>query len=179
MQSVVIVSGCPGSGKTTLCRALAAADSNGLHLVSDTFYEFIQHRIDPAKPESRHQNAVIMQALARSAQSFAEGGYTVYLDGVVGPWFLHVFRPSLEPDTPTHYVVLQASAVEARARVRSRQGEGLSPTVLQMQRQFADLGPLGHHAVETAGRSEGEVFAAVSEALASGALELDWSLVEA
>ena len=179
MQSVVIVSGCPGSGKTTLCRTLAAADPNGLHLVSDTFHEFIPHRIDPTKPESQHQNTVIMQALARSAQSFAEGGYTVYLDGVIGPWFLHVFRAVLEPGTPTHYVVLQAPAVEARTRVRNRQGKGLSPIVLQMHGSLSDLGPLAHHAVETAGRSEGEVLAAVSEALDSGALKLDWSLVEA
>lgn len=179
MASVVIVSGCPGSGKTTLCRSLAAADKDGLHLVSDTFYEFISHRVDPTKPESQHQNAVIMQALARSARTFADGGYTVYLDGVVGPWFLHIFRPSLESDTPTSYIVLQTTAAEAQARVRSRQGEGLRPIVFQMQRSLADLGPLGHHAIETTGRSESEILAGVSKALSSGTLELDWSLVEA
>ena len=64
--SVVIVTGCPGSGKTTLCRSLAQADLKGVHVVSDTFYEFIDHSKDPTTPESRQQNTVIMHALASS-----------------------------------------------------------------------------------------------------------------
>ena len=179
MSSVVIVSGCPGSGKTTLCRPLASADTNGLHLVSDAFYEWIAHPIHPTKPESRQQNTVIMHALASSVQAFAKGGYTVYLDGIFGPWFLYLFRPYLEPHTPTHYVVLQAPEVEALVRVRGRQGSGLSPTVTHMHRSLADLGKLARYSVETGGRSESEVQAVVSERLASDALALDWSLVPA
>ncbi len=179
MTSAVIVSGCPGSGKSTVCRALAEANPLGLHLVSDTFYEFIPHLINPATTQSRHQNAVVMQALAASVQAFVRGGYSVYLDGIVGPWFLPVFRPYLEPDTPTHYVVLQVSEIEAMARVRIRQGAGLSPTVTHMQRQFADLGPLARHGIDAGSPSEREVFATLTERLAAGDLILDWSLVGA
>ena len=179
MTSVVIVSGCPGSGKTTVCRALASADPCGLHLVSDVFYEFISHAKDPTTVESYHQNTVVMEALASAASSFARGGYTVYLDGVIGPWFLHVFRPHLEPNVSTSYVVLQLSEVEARARVRRRQGSGLSRTVTQMHRQLSELGPLANHALDTGDRCESEVVEALSERLARGQLILNWSLVAA
>ena len=176
-MSVVIVTGSPGTGKTTLCRALAAAEPQGLHLVSDVFYDFIAHRVDPSKPESQHQNTVVMQALAQAVRTFADGGYTVFLDGIFGPWFLPVLRPLLEPAAPTHYVVLQVPVTEAHARVRERQGSGLSPTVAQMHRQFSELGPLSKHRLDVGGASEAEAFAQASRAIASGAVALDWSLV--
>jgi chloramphenicol 3-O-phosphotransferase len=179
MSNVVIVSGSPASGKTTLCSALAASRDDGVHLVSDAFYEFIPHRVDPTTPESWHQNSVIMQALASSALAYAQGGYAVYLDGVIGPWFLPVFRPLLESAVATHYIVLSVSEAKARARARRRQGEGLSPVVAAMQPSFMELGPLSRHAVDVEDRSKDEILAEVCAGLESGAFALDWSKVEA
>ena len=177
--SVAIVTGCPGSGKTTLCRALASKDPNGLHLVSDLFYEFLPRLIPPWKPESQHQNSVLMRALAAAALELTKGGYTVYLDGIVGPWFLPVWKAYLDhaEQPPTHYLVLGASEAEALERVRSRQGPGLTPGAVKMHAAFEDLGALAAHRICTSGRSEGEVEEAATRALASGNLELDWALV--
>jgi predicted kinase len=179
MTSVVIVTGSPGSGKTTIGRALAAESPQGLHLVSDTYYEFIAHRLDPTQPESQHQNTVVMHALASSVRAFADGGYRVYLDGVIGPWFLALFQPYLERLSSVQYVVLQVPESDALMRVRSREGRGLSPHVTQMHGALSNLGPLAKHAVDVGGMGESESLEKVRSALASGLLELDWSLVVA
>ena len=178
MSNVVIVSGSPGSGKTTLCESLAASRQDGVHLASDFFYEFLSHRLDPTTPESHRQNTVIIRAVASAALAYAKGGYEVYLDGVIGPWFLPEFRPFLEPAVATHYVVLKASLGEANARVRGREGPGLSPIVGAMQPKFMDLGPLSRHAVDAENRSKDELLSEVSAGLESGAFALDWSKVE-
>ncbi|MDG2335226.1 MAG: hypothetical protein P8Q97_13455 [Myxococcota bacterium] len=43
--------------------------------------------MDPAQPESQHQNTVVMHALASSVRAFADRGYQAYLDDIIGPWF--------------------------------------------------------------------------------------------
>jgi len=177
MGSVVIVSGPPASGKTTLCRALAAGCPNGVHLDSDRFYDFIAHRVDPTSGESHHQNTIIIRAVASAALAYAKGGYTVFLDGVIGPWFLPEFRPVLESEVPTQYVVLKVSAARARARARERQGPGMSPTVDAMQPKFLDLGALEQHAVDAEERGKSEIEAEVSAGVDSGAFALDWTRV--
>ena len=177
MGSVVIVSGTPGSGKTTLCRALASAETPGLHLASDLFYEFIPNVIDPTTPEARDQNTVIMRALAGSVRIFAEGGYTVYLDGIIGPWFLSPYRAELEGRVDTRYVVLHAPAELARARVRERDGPGQSPAVLQMNEQLRELGALAHHGLEVADLSPDALQQEVASGLATGRFDLDWALI--
>ena len=174
---VVIVSGCPGSGKTTLARWLAASTEKGVHFVSDEIYAFISDPVDPTMPESKKQNTVIMNALAASVREFARGGYTIFLDGVIGPWFLHVFRKPLGGEVPIHYIVLHAPLETCVERVRQREGPGLSPKVDAMWPQFVDLGALAHHAIQTDGRSEAAVRALVLEGLAADAFRLDWTLV--
>ena len=86
MTSVVILTGSPGSEKKpTIARTLVAESPQGLHLVSDKYCELISHRMNPTQPKSDHQNTVVMHSLASSVRTFAEGGYRVYLDGIIGP----------------------------------------------------------------------------------------------
>jgi predicted kinase len=151
LASITIVSGCPGSGKTTLSKALAGVLPNGLHIVSDRFYEFPARPIDPTRPESQHQNTVIMRALGRATQTFAEGGYDVVLDGVFGPWFLPVLLPELAGEWPISYVLLQIPEAEAVERVRRRDGPGASPGVRHMVTAFAESPGFGTHRIDTRG----------------------------
>jgi cytidylate kinase len=174
MSSVVIVSGCPGSGKTTLSRALAGSARQGVHLLSDVFYNFPASPIDPTLPESHDQNTAIMRALARSARAFAESGYAVFLDGVIGPWFLPVLHAELADGPSTSYLVLRAPESEALRRVRERQGPGASAQVRKMVSAFAELGDLRVHALDTLDRSEAEVLSLAQRGLADGRFRLRW-----
>jgi cytidylate kinase len=173
-MAIALVSGCPGSGKTSLSRALADSAPMGVHLVSDVFYRFPAAPIDPTRPESHHQNTVIMRALARSARAFAEGGYRVFLEGVIGPWFLSVLRAELSGGPPVSYVLLHVEEQEALRRVREREGPGESPRVRHMVGAFAELGALRGHVVDTTGRTRDDVVAEVRRGLGEGRFALGW-----
>jgi len=171
MQRIVIISGSPGTGKSTLAWALSREAPRGLHLDSDLFYGFPATPVDPATPEAQAQNVTVMRALGRSARAFAEGGYDVFLDGVVGPWFLPLLREELHP-APLAYLVLRASEEDAVRRVRERDGPGPSARVRLMHEAFGELGQYRGHAIETSGRRRREVLAEAREGLGSGRFAL-------
>jgi hypothetical protein len=103
---VVILSGPPGVGKTTIAGQLVArGGAPGVHLHADDFWGFIRHGgIAPYLPEARAQNGVVMGVLVQAAAQYASGGFLVVLDGVVGPWFLDRFGGI---GVPLHYLVLR------------------------------------------------------------------------
>jgi hypothetical protein len=98
-----------------------------------------------------------MRALGRAAASFVEDGYTVFLDGVIGPWFLPALIRELPPGARLEYVVLQVALDRALERVRARQGRGASTTVAHMHRAFSELGSFAHCALDTSQLSTKQV----------------------
>ena len=148
-EPITIVTGSPGTGKTTLSRWLAARAELGLHLETDLFYRFPAHPIDPSLPQSRAQNHAIVTAFSRAAAAFAEAGYRVYLDGIVGPWFLPVVCGELQPrGLDVDYVVLAAPLDEVLARVAGRSQYASPRVVAQMHESLADLGDLQGHRLD-------------------------------
>jgi cytidylate kinase len=174
MSSIIILSGSPGTGKTTVGRGVAERLSPGIHLVSDVFYRFPARPIDPTIPESHHQNSVVIRAVARAARAFAEGGYHVVLDGIFGPWFFSVLREELSGGIAVSYVVLSASEDVVLARVRGREGTGWSPRVHQMHAAFRDLGELEAHSINTSDLAIEEVVEIVHSGLSGDRFRLYW-----
>lgn len=173
MSPITIVTGSPGTGKTTVAAGLAAREPRGLHVPADVFYTFPAHPISPYRPESREQNTAIMVALARTATAFAERDWSVVLDGIFGPWFLPVLAAEIRPTgIPLEYVVLHAPVETCVQRVLARDGEGREHVVRQMHALFADLGTFAGHAVDVGPLAPDEVVTEVARRRASCRLDL-------
>ena len=72
---VLILTGAPGSGKTTVARLLTAQEIRAVHVESDCFFHFIKSGyVEPWKPESHGQNETIMRIVGDAAADPAADG---------------------------------------------------------------------------------------------------------
>ncbi|MUN38975.1 AAA family ATPase [Actinomadura litoris] len=177
-DSVIIVTGPPGAGKSTLAARVARSRPKAVHLHTDDFWHYIvSGGIAPYEPESRTQNETVMDVIAGAAFRYAGGDFATIVDGVVGPWMLDHFheRARRSPPVPVHYVVLRPRRDVALARAQARTAPGAlvdRHPILTMWDQFADLGELESHVLDTSADDITETERRVREAIASGAFQL-------
>lgn len=154
---VIVVTGPPGAGKSTVGRMLADALPLSVHLHSDDFWHYIrQGAIGPYRPEAHHQNEVVIGVVADAALGYAAGGYDVICDGVVGPWFLNRFHSAAAvAGTELHYLVLRPDVDTALRRATGRTASDalVDPgPIRSLHEQFADLGTLESHVLDSTGQ---------------------------
>lgn len=168
-NDILILTGTPGAGKTTTAKALAAMPGRPkVHLHSDDFWHFIKHGAIPPFLESAHrQNDIVVNVLAQAADGYAQGGYLVVVDGVIGPWFLSAFR---QLSSRIHYVALQIDVESAIARCQTRGGDTLTDAqvISSLHKQLSQLKELSNHALDVRGYSPERTLAAVVAAMRSG-----------
>jgi adenylate kinase family enzyme len=122
MSELIVVTGPPGAGKSTVAQVLAGRFDPSALVAGDAFFAMIdQGFIDPWTEAAHRQNEVVVAAAAAAAGRMAQGGYTVVFDGVIGPWFLETFLTA----TGLHeidYVLLLPPESVCLQRVESRTG---------------------------------------------------------
>jgi cytidylate kinase len=122
---LILLTGPPGAGKSTVAAALAARLDPSVLVAGDAFFGFLATgAIAPWLPESQAQNEVVTEASAAATGRFARDYATVF-DGMVGPWFLPTFAVATGVDR-LHYVVLLPSLDRCRHRVATRVGHGFA-----------------------------------------------------
>jgi cytidylate kinase len=170
---VIILTGPPAAGKTTVAELLAVdASVPTVNLTTDLFYRSIRTGfVLPFLPEAQRQNEVVIEAIVGTVTTFARGGYDVVVDGIVGPWFLPPFRAAAERDhLAVSYVVLRPDLDTTLSRAKERVGRELRDVeaITGLHGAFERLGELEDHAIDTAHLDAAQTTAEVRRLLASG-----------
>ena len=109
---ITIITGSPGTGKSTVAdkAAMESDMDKSVCIRTDDFFHYLKKgAIPPYLPESNAQNGVVIEAFLETAKRFVRGGYDVYVDGIVGPWFLEPWLGAAREGYDVHYIVLRAS----------------------------------------------------------------------
>jgi cytidylate kinase len=169
--SMIIITGPPGAGKSTVARIVADQFDSSVLLVGDDFHHYIRKGyIPPWQSESEHQNEVVIDSTAAAAAAYALGGYLVVVDAIIGPWFVRRFLRFVPDVLPVHYVILCPSKEVAIQRAIERTGEAdlVNPEpVTFMHQVFTERGGLEDHVLDssylTADETASEVLTLVSQ----------------
>ena len=126
---------------------------------SDWFWTTIVNgHIPPWERAADAQNRAVIRAAAAAGVRMANAGFTVVLDGVIGPWHFEPLREELaQCTTPVKYAVLRPDIETCLGRARGRVLE--SPQhrdaltdegpIRHMWDQFHDLGPMEKFVIDS------------------------------
>jgi len=177
-KRIVIISGSPGSGKSSVSQLLAENSTyeQAVHMHTDDFYSYISKGyIPPWLPDAEDQNTVIIESFAASIATLASGGYEVFVDGVIGPWFLDPWLKLAHDGFDVRYIILRPSQQTVISRAKEREQGVVSidiDAVKQMWHAFSDLGEYESHVIDTTNENLDETVVSIHKLLNENAMRI-------
>lgn len=171
MASLLVITGPPGAGKSTVAALVAKRCDPSVLIEGDAFFGFLdQGALPPWLPESHAQNDVVTRAAAAAAGHFATEYATVF-DGVVGPWFLATFARATGLAT-LRYVILLPPVESCVERVLTREPHGFTDETAtrKMHAEFSGASIAERHIFRDPPDAPDKVANEVSARVEAGAL---------
>ena len=155
---LLVLSGPPGSGKTTVGAQVASRFDPSVAMQSDWFWACIVNGlIPPWNVEAEQQNQAMIRASLACAARMANAGYATVLEGIFGPWHFDLLREELASvKAPIFYLVLRPSVEDCLARALDRRHDPQHAGALiaeepirHMYSRFQDLGTYEGHVLDS------------------------------
>jgi predicted kinase len=178
--TLLILTGPPGAGKTTVAAIIASESPLSACLHADWFWTTIVNgHIPPWERAADTQNRAVIRAATAAGARMANAGFAVVLDGILGPWHFDALREELAHCTvPVSYAVLRPDSDTCLARARRRVLESRlhrdaltdEGPIRQMWDQFHHLGPDEQFVIDSSAIDPRATAILIRERVASGDL---------
>ena len=174
---MLLLTGSPGTGKTTVAPLVADLHEHSVWLDLDWFFSKLRRgAIDPWRDEAHAQNRAVLHAAAEACAAFAAEGYLTVAEGIIYPFMLDLFVTAGPPHgIDLHYAVLRAPKEVVHQRVVGRLDEPQHAGALADTRvvddlwgQFESQGTEGRHLVEVGEHGPEEVAEEIDRRFRSG-----------